>query len=637
MECWGSVFLDYTMHGSAFYKDSLANQNFEHDHSSIGFVVQSKIPFIPYDYSYQSYDIVDDVIKNLRRYQYNNSAICVGTNHHAKALVGHKQQDDKLLFVYADPYGTPIDSALKQKLEDQGEVIDLNLRVQSDGNSCGAYTIDLIEIIVLALKDGKISKDQIKDFIKESGKNWERNSVRAEQYKKIYNEYPTWYTLTLQPTPTHAGDQTPTPTSTPIPEQMLTPTQVPGPTLTHVPVPAPTQVPTLTPTPKPTPIITPEQKIEQEEILKMEVAEAKQDVLEQGEIKVVTPEVATNFEKKAEAIKQQLSEAKTSNNTVSINVLEQEQKKNEAFVIIYQEAQKYVMQLVLQEVTNVILSRISSVTAPQPIAFGFASGSPFENYGFWGQGFGGFSTQKENANNDAFEAKAMGFAAGFDIGNENGLLGISYNFASSDLMFKKVKDQNLTNKNINHLFSLYSSYLPSTKAQISGQIGGGFGDLELQDKTQKQGRIFFGSVEGRYYFDISEKINLFPKVGFEMFKASYSGEKDSFKVDSSRGLGIWGLGVRGSIVNGDLVISPELLFASEMMLFGDEKKVAPKANIPLKAEGGKDLGGEKITFVTEGKVDLTMSSKFKASVGMNYHMRKDFSSLGGFMKLSVHF
>jgi hypothetical protein len=562
------------------------------------------------------YDLPNS-IKNVTDQLHNNKkyiTACVAINNHARALVGHEDNGHKI-FVYNDPYGTAIDQNLKQQLEAQGgQVIDLNLRKQPDSNSCGAYSVDFITEILRAMQNGKKTKEEIIQFINELNKDWSPEAIRARHYKLIYNQDPQW--LGKQTTPSETKKQDEPKKSTP---EQQTPTSE-----------APKSEQKESPTQS--------KNVDLDSTNESKIESFAESVKEEGYAILLHEKTADILEKHLQDTKKLTQDAQLQNVAPQAMLLiEQDQKLAEGYIIIYQQAQQQVAQLLIQEVSNILLSRISSTISPQTI--GISSGSPFEKFGFWGQGFGGYATQKENANNkDAYSAKSMGFATGFDWGNENYTFGIAYNFASSNLVFDSKRD--LINQHISNLLNLYASISPISKMHIAAQFGGGVGALEMQDKRKKLGKIFFGSGEVKYYLHILNKVSLFPKLGLEIFKSTYVSDKpspltDNADFEANRVIGLFAIGIKHFIDSGNITISPEFSLGAEINLFGEENKILNKSHIPAQALNIKQDG--KITMVAQGKIDINTISGFTSSAGFKYRSKKDFKSIDGFVKLSLNF
>jgi outer membrane autotransporter protein len=378
-------------------------------------------------------------------------------------------------------------------------------------------------------------------------------------------------------------------------------------------------------------------------------------------VSLVTHAYFSNLENIQKDLEDKTVKAKTSGSALEIQQLAQKQEVLKAIEIIYQAASQEVLKHVSQTTSTVLLNQIAeslSNTVSTPIMqmngmrmspVGIASGSGIEQFGLWAQGFLGFAEQKKNDANNAYRSSGMGLSVGFDIGNEDGVVGVSGSFAKSNLLFTELGDlENITNSG---LISAYSSYFFTPQIQVTGQIGAGISNIELQDKSKRVGKLFFGNFEGKYYFSISEKFSIVPKAGFEMFKSCYGDDSNSDKkksnstsspnVDSSRGSGFAGVGVKTDIISNDFVISPEFAIGAEVMLFGDEKKMLNNLPTPTKAAGKAlnqktDGGDDKLTFFVDGSVNIAKSSLFRGTIGANYSMRKDFYSIGGFMKISVN-
>jgi outer membrane autotransporter protein len=582
----GNLFDDFINENYFADKSALGNRNHDYDEGEIAYLTQLKTQrFYSSIHADNNIDVLADSLQNNKF-----SAACVATNNHAKALVGYKKDSGELLFVYADPYGAAISPSLKQKLEGNGEVIDLTIQKQSDGNSCGAYAVEFITAIIDALDQGKLTKVEILSVLNQ--RNWNAETIRAEQYHLVNGAYPKWYQLQTE---------------------QIFPTQ-----------------------------LSSQQITQQSQVVESKIVEFRKVLETEGSITNITQGNFIKLEEKLSVVEKQLASAQTSKITIAeLNLLRQDQKVFEGAMLLYQEAQKQIMQLVLQEVSAAILSRISSVSHSQYSILGIGAGSEFEKYGLWAQGFGTTVTQKENDENDAYKSKTFGFATGLDLGYEAGLLGIAYNFASSELSFDKIQDKNLINSNINHLISLYGSVATKTNIHIITEIGGGVSSLELQDKTKRSGRIFFGFTEGRYYFDIAKRLQLFPQIGFEAFKLSYVNDTTSsktkkiseFNMNSRGGSVVLGVGIKNIFQSGDINFAPEFSVGVNIIVFGNEEKT--NIQIPHKKAGTRNNTKEKVTFFAKSKMDIATSSNLKSSIGVNYRTHKDFHSIDGYVKLSV--
>ena len=345
-------------------------------------------------------------------------------------------------------------------------------------------------------------------------------------------------------------------------------------------------------------------------------------------------------------------EALRSNNDIkNENALKTIEQKRELLKIaqdLYNAASRQVLQDVVISATEVGMHQITSSltnTISSPVMqinnnrmIGVSSGSGLEKFGIWGQGFASFAEQKQNTNNDAYRATGFGGSVGFDIGGDTGVVGASYSFASSSLIFEATNHKE--NKALNHLFSIYGAYSLNPNIQFSGQFGGGISNLELINGKKKNGNFFFCNIEGKYYFSVTQNIKIVPKIGFEGIKSNYGDKQNkSSDVDVNRGVIFGGIGIKTETVSNDLVISPEFSLGGEFMIHGN-KELSYNMQNPVKVIGkelGKSTTTEKLAFAINGAINVAKSGSISATLGGNCRMYKDFKSMGGFLKLSLCF
>jgi hypothetical protein len=353
----------------------------------------------------------------------------------------------------------------------------------------------------------------------------------------------------------------------------------------------------------------------------------------------------------SEEIRNMLEEAQTKSNEDGVV-----QPKIKLIADSFKEGTIEVVHQVSEEVSEVAVNNMmKSITAaivPAVIKIneqrtGAASGSGLDNLGVWMQAFAGLSAQSKNDENDAYRSTGFGGSIGFDTGNDVGVIGVSYNFSKSNLLFgeEDVSESNPESKAKTNLLSIYSSYFITPHICFAGQGGGGISNLEVRDKSKKVGVIFFGNATGKYFINISEVFSIVPKAGFELFRSHYSDQNKksitNVDVNSSRGVIFGGVGIKADIVNNDISISPELSVGAELLLFGDEKKMLDNIHVPSKISAEEldrlvDNLDKKIILVIDGSLNIVKSSLFKATLGVHTSMAKDFYSVGGFVKLSVN-
>lgn len=128
-------------------------------------------PALPFESQVLLTDVVSDSVNEARNK--GTALIPVNfSNTHWAALVIKRTNAGTLKVIYNDSFGSPIDGKANsrllrdiiQQIDPTIETVDLQVRQQSDGSSCGAFTAEnLIKIAELDISN--LSNDQLKEFL----------------------------------------------------------------------------------------------------------------------------------------------------------------------------------------------------------------------------------------------------------------------------------------------------------------------------------------------------------------------------------------------------------------------------------------------------------------------------------------
>ena len=545
------------------------------------------------------------------------------TNKHAMSLVIYKDSTDSVTAIFADPQGS-LDSGLQNILNSvSSNIIDLKPAVQNSKNdpgnsSCGAYSVELMVSIVNSLNSGKLTEAELKDELLKL--NWNARYIRAKHYKISSGHDPSWpITQSSPPVPT---SDTQTQSSPPAPtSDTQTQSSPPSPT-------SDTQTPPSPPSPTSNTQTPNSWKDDKEKIKKRF-----------SDLSIINKKTKESLEEREKDISKALSNANEGDKTA----IEALQKQKELLLIeaaLYKEATKKIA----EQLIIATIMKSAQITHAAPMIrvnnqrlnnlVGSASGENDSNteFGLWGEGFAEIAKQEKNDSSNAFEAYGKGFAFGCDIGNDRYIAGISYSYSGSSMTFNKSNE--LFNNTSSHIAILYGSYFMTPKAQILTQLGFGFSDSTLQTEEIKTGTLKLGSLEGKYFYPISENHNLIPKLGLEFFGSDYKDKKDNENkgnINTSMNIISFGIGANTHIISKDLFIYPEIYLGGEYLISGDSEKISSNSQT-IAANKEKN---NKLSFAANFTVNIIKSSSFKTSLNINYRKKTDFYSIGGNIKLSV--
>ncbi len=156
---------------------------------------------------FESRELVRDIIvASVAQVKQNGTALIPINfgNSHWVALALRKSENNSIKAIYNDSFGSALSNTTNgayvrqvlQEIDPTIELIDLQVRQQSDGSSCGAFTAENLAVIA-SLDVSSLSRDQLKDILVKIN---DAGSIRRSHFYLFYNaEQATLDVVALKP------------------------------------------------------------------------------------------------------------------------------------------------------------------------------------------------------------------------------------------------------------------------------------------------------------------------------------------------------------------------------------------------------------------------------------------------------